>query len=93
VAIAAGFLIYQPFNRIVERFLYRYLLGAEFDTNKVLRSYSQAIARTLDVEQLSIVIIGTISELLETNRGALMLISRVGDNYEVEPIPAMGRMS
>lgn len=92
VVSAAGLLVYPRFYRFLERFLYHRFLGVEFDNNKILRSYSQAIARTLDVEQLSIVIIGTISELLETNRGSLMLMSRVGDSYEIQPIPAMGRI-
>ena len=89
---AVGLLLYPRVYRLLERLLYRYFLGVEFDNNKILRNYSQAIARTLDVEQLSIVIIGTISELLETNRGTLMLLSRVGDNYNILPIPAMGRI-
>ncbi|MCI0398931.1 MAG: GAF domain-containing sensor histidine kinase [Chloroflexi bacterium] len=92
LVIAIGFLVYRPFYRFIERILYRYLLGEEFETSKALRSYSQAIARTLDVEQLSLVIVGTISELLETNRGALMLISTTEKGYELEPIPAMGRI-
>jgi hypothetical protein len=87
-----GLILYPRIYHFLERLLYRYFLGVEFDNNKILRSYSQAIARTLDVDQLSIVIIGTISELLETNRGSLMLLSRVGDNYNILPIPAMGRI-
>ncbi len=89
---AVGLLIYPRVYQFLERLLYRYFLGVEFDNNKILRNYSQAIARTLDVEQLSIVIIGTISELLEINRGSLILLSQVGDNYQVQPIPAMGRI-
>lgn len=91
--ITAGLILYQPFRRFIERIIYRYLVGEEFQTSKVVRSYSQATSRTLDVEQLSLVIIGTISELLETTRGALMLVSRNGNDYEVEPIPALGQMS
>lgn len=89
---AVGLLVYPRVYRFLERLLYRYFLGVEFDNNKILRNYSQAIARTLDVEQLSIVIIGTISELLETNRGSLMLLSRIEDSYKVQPVPAMGRI-
>ncbi|MFZ0548574.1 MAG: ATP-binding protein, partial [Candidatus Promineifilaceae bacterium] len=92
IVAAVGLLLYPRAYRFLERLLYRYFLGVEFDNNKILRNYSQAVARTLDVEQLSIVIIGTISELLETNRGSLMLITRVGDNYNIQPIPAMGRI-
>jgi signal transduction histidine kinase len=91
--IVAGFLLYQPFRRLAERTINPLLLGEEFDTSKVVRSYSQAISRTLDVEQLSLVIIGTLSELFETNRGALLLATRLKEGYEVEPIPAMGRIS
>ena len=91
--ITAGLILYQPFRRFIERIIYRYLVGEEFQTSKVVRSYSQATSRTLDVEQLSLVIIGTISELLESTRGALMLVSRNGDDYEVEPIPALGHVS
>jgi len=91
--ITAGLILYQPFRRFIERIIYRYLVGEEFQTSKVVRSYSQATSRTLDVEQLSLVIIGTISELLETTRGALMLVSRNSGEYEVEPIPALGQMS
>ena len=93
VIMTAGLVLYQPFRRFLERIIYRYLVGEEFQTGKVVRSYSQATSRTLDVEQLSLVIIGTISELLETTGGALMLVSRNGDDYEVEPIPALGNVS
>lgn len=92
IVIALGFLLYQPFRQIIERIIYRFLLGEEFQTSKVVRSYSQAISRTLDVEQLTLVIIGTISELMETNRGALLLVSQVDNMLEIEPIPAMGRI-
>jgi signal transduction histidine kinase len=88
--VALGFLVYQPFYRLIEGFLYRFMLGQEYKTSTVLRNYSQAIARTLDVEQLSLVIVGTINNLLETNRGALMLLSRENDGYVLEPIPAIG---
>lgn len=91
--IAAGYLLYEPFRRLVERVINPILLGEEFDTSKVVRSYSQAISRTLDVEQLSLVIIGTLSELFETNRGALLLATRLPEGYEIEPVPAMGRIS
>ena len=68
----------------------RYLLGEALDTNKVVRSYSQAISRTLDVQQLSIVIIGTLNELLGTTRGALMLVTREVKHFVITPIPGMG---
>jgi signal transduction histidine kinase len=91
LVIAAGFLLYQPFRRFLERIIYRYLLGQEFQTSKIVRRYSRAISRTLGVEQLSQVIIGTISELLHTTRGALMLVSRGRDGIELETIPVLNQ--
>ncbi|HSM54821.1 MAG TPA: HAMP domain-containing sensor histidine kinase [Candidatus Sulfomarinibacteraceae bacterium] len=88
VVISGGFLLYQPFRRFVERVVYRYLLGQEFQTSQVVRSYSQAISRTLEIEQLAQVIIGEIGDLLQTTHGALMLVSEVRDGYQVEAIPS-----
>ena len=91
--ISVGFLLYQPFRRLVERVLYHYLLGQELQPNRIVRRYTQAISRTLDVDQLSLVIISTISELLQTNRGALMLVSQQAGGYAVDPIPALGQLA
>ena len=90
VIITLGIFLNQPFQRLLERFVARYLLGEAIDTNKVVRSYSQAISRTLDVSQLSIVIIGTLNELLSTSRGALMLVTQEADQLVVTPVPGMG---
>lgn len=85
---------YQPFRTAVEKLTYRYVVGESFNTSEVVRNYSQAISRTLDVQQLSLLIIGTLSELLETNRGALMLFTKLEDGrYEINPIPGMGKIS
>lgn len=92
VIITLGIFFYQPFRNLVERFVYRYLIGEDVNTSQVVRSYSQAISRTLDMQQLSLVIVGTLSELLETTRGALILFTKMEDHYEIEPIPAMGRI-
>ena len=91
LVITLGFFLYQPFRRLIGRLVYRYLRGEGVNAGQVVRHYSQAISRTLDVQQLSILIVGTLSELLETNRGALMLVTQLEDGgYEVAPIPAMG---
>ena len=88
------FFFYQSYRNWIERITYRYILGEDVNTNKVVREYSQAISKTLDMQQLSILIVGTLSELLEINRGALMLVTQKEDKqYEIEPIPAMGRLS
>lgn len=92
--IVLGFFLYQPYRNSIERWTYRYVVGEGVDTSRMVRKYSQAISRTLDMQQLSLLIIGTLSELLETNRGALMLVTKQeDDSFDVEPIPAMGRIS
>lgn len=91
IIITLGFFLYQPFRRLVSRLVHRYLRGEGVNASQVVRNYSQAISRTLDVQQISLLIVGTLSELLETNRGSLMLVTQLEDGgYEVEPIPAMG---
>ncbi|WP_420642264.1 GAF domain-containing sensor histidine kinase [Candidatus Leptofilum sp.] len=90
LVITLGFFLYQPFRRQVGRWVYRYLRGEGVNAGQVVRNYSQDISRTLDVQQISLLIVGTLSELLETNRGALMLVTQLEDGYEVEPVPAMG---
>lgn len=90
---AAGSFWYQPLRHFIQKRLARYLPTQQFNTHSAVRGYGQAVARVLDVEQLSLIIVGTLSELLETNRGALFLLTSTSDYYELEPIPAMGRLS
>ncbi|MCP4419724.1 MAG: hypothetical protein GY805_24195 [Chloroflexi bacterium] len=91
LVITLGFFLYQPFRRLIGRLVYQYLRGEGVNARQVVRNYSQAISRTLDVQQLSVLIIGTLSELLETNRGALLLVTPLEEGgYEINPIPAMG---
>lgn len=87
-----GFFLYQSIYNLVQRLVSRFFWGDAIDTNQVLRNYSQATSRTLDVNQLSLVILGTISELLETNYGALFLISKVENGYLLEIIPGIGQV-
>lgn len=89
--LTAGFFLYQPFRNFVQRVVNRFLIGEGFDTNKVLRHYSQATSQILDVNQLSLVILGTISELLETNYGALLLVSDTKEGFRLTVIPGIGQ--
>ncbi len=91
ITFTIGFFLYDPYRSLIKGITYRFLGGEVFDTNQAIRNYSQASARTLDVQQLSLLIIGTLSELIETNRGALMLVTKNEDSsYELETVPAMG---
>ncbi|PID85896.1 MAG: hypothetical protein CSA11_09785 [Chloroflexi bacterium] len=92
LAIVISFLIYQPFREFIERITYRYLFGEGFDPNLVVRNYSQAISRTLDVGQLSKLIMEILRDQFDTNRGALLLITEQASLYQIEPVPGMGEI-
>lgn len=93
ILLTLGFFLYQPYRQFVEKFTLRYLRGEGLNTNQIMRNYSQAISRTLDVQQLSLLIAGTLSELLETNRCALMLLTRLENGaYEMTPVAGMGQI-
>lgn len=92
IVTSSAFLFYLPYRRFLERLIFRYFLGTDLQTGKIIRSFTQSIARTLDVEQLAYVTVGSLSELFGTTRGAMILVSKSTQGYELEPIPAMGQI-
>jgi signal transduction histidine kinase len=92
IIVTVGFFIYQPIHNLVSRVVHRYLIGESVTTNKVLRNYSQAISHALDIQQLSLMIVGTLSELLHISRGSLILLTETEAGYTAEAIPAMGQI-
>lgn len=94
IILMVGFFLYEPYHKLVEKITFRYLRGESLNSNQIMRNYSQAISRTLDVQHLSLLIAGTLSELLESNRCALLLITKMENGrLEIEPIPGMGQIS
>ncbi len=92
IIVTAGFFIYQPIHSLVASVVHRFLIGESVTTNKLLRNYSQAIAHALDVQQLSLIMMSTLSELLYINRGTLILVTPTKNGYTAEAIPAMGQI-
>ncbi len=90
VAATVSFMLYQPFRQLVSKLLYRFFLDEGINTGQVVRNYSQAAYKTLDVQQLALVIISTIRDLLKANKSALMMVSQVEAGFAVDPIPVMG---
>jgi len=86
VIISVSFIIYRRFRGFIESIVYRYLPSDATDPRQVVRRYSQDVYQILDVQQLSFVIIGTLNDLLNMDRGALVLITKVDDGYEIEPM-------
>ncbi|MEM7119107.1 MAG: HAMP domain-containing sensor histidine kinase [Chloroflexota bacterium] len=93
VIITIGFALYQPFYTYIKKIVDGYILEKQVETSKVLQGYSQAISKTLDVTELSRTVIQTLDELLGVNRGALMLITRQGGGFQVQPVPGMGTIA
>ena len=87
------FTLYQPYRRIIDKFIYRFLIGAEFQTNDLVRNYTQAVSQTVDIDQLAVVIFRQFNELFEVRRGALMLVTKNSRGYQIEPVPAVGDLS
>lgn len=90
--IVFSLLIYDRFRRLVDRQLTRNLFGERIHPNQVVRDYSRAISNTLDMQQLSLAIINTLSELFRINRGALLLVWYDDHGRHIEPVPALGRI-
>ncbi len=92
--VAVGFFLYQPIRQSITGFINRTIFGEGLNPGQVLRSYSQAVSRTLDVQELSLVIIGMLNEIMGTSRGALILASydAEDESYEIEPVPALGHI-
>jgi signal transduction histidine kinase len=90
VTIILSSILYQPLRRWLERAVYPALFGRAFDPGQVARDYNQAIARALDVPQLSQVILGILSNKFETNRGALFILTEHEEQIEIMPAPGLG---
>lgn len=87
--ISVSFIAYRRFRGFIERNVYRYLPGDVTDPRQVVRRYSQDVYQILDVQQLSFVIINTLTDLLNMDRGALVLITKVENGYGIEPVPGV----
>ncbi len=90
VGFTALFALYQPYRKAIDSFVYSYLIGAAFQTNTLIRNYTKAISQTVDIDQLALNIFRQFNNLFEVRRGALMLVTKTSQGYEIEPIPAVG---
>ncbi len=88
IIIFITFITHHHFRSLIERIVYRYLPRDVTDPRQVLRRYSQDVYQILDVQHLSLVIINTLSDLLNMDRGALILITTTDEGYEIEPVPS-----
>jgi PAS domain S-box-containing protein len=75
-AIAAFFLavVYSPLQRIIKRVVDRVLFGQRYNSQEVVREYSQASSNVLYLDDLTAIAISRISETLGVKKGALLLV-------------------
>jgi signal transduction histidine kinase len=85
-------LIYQPFHRFASRVVNRILWRGGYDPTEVLREYGRTISSLLTLEQLATVAVGTLSDVLGVQRGALVMIARGSDRVTLRVTEGMGHI-
>jgi signal transduction histidine kinase len=84
--------IHQVAHLWFGRFINRFVINREYDPAVIVETYSRAIGHILDVETLATVAIGIISEVLEIQRGAIMLITREKNRAIARPAGGMAQI-
>ncbi len=87
VALAA---VHQLVFHWLDKFITRFIIDQEYDPAVIVENYARAIGNILDMETLATVAIGTISEVLEIQRGRVMVITEENRRVVVQPIGGMG---
>jgi len=83
-------IIYQFVHHWLDKFITRFVINQGYDPAVIVETYARAIGNILDVETLTTVAIGTINEVLETRRGAIMLVTERNNTAVVWPVRGMG---
>jgi signal transduction histidine kinase len=97
IAVSVGLaiilaLVYQPFHRFATRVVNRILWRGGYDPTEILREYGRTISSLLTLEQLATVAVGTLSEVLGVQRGALVMIARGSDRVTLRVTAGMGNI-
>ncbi len=86
-------LIYDPLQESVVRLVERWIPRTGYDLDEKIREYSLAIGNIIDLEQLSTVVVGTLSEVLDVQRAALILVIEENGAVRLRPLKGMGDIS
>ncbi len=95
ILLAVGLaLVYLPLYQALARLVDRLLVGIGFDPAQALRDYSQTISTVLDLEQLAQTAVQTVSQVLDIQRGALLISSETErGGLLLRPVPGLGEVS
>ncbi|MFC1997087.1 ATP-binding protein [Chloroflexota bacterium] len=75
--------ILNPILRLIQMWINKVMLDVVPDSNDIFREYSQIISDVVDLEQLSSVAIGLISQVLDVKSGVLLTVdSEFGEDGE-----------
>ncbi|MDY7080457.1 MAG: HAMP domain-containing sensor histidine kinase [Chloroflexota bacterium] len=91
VAVGLAF-AYGPLQDVVARLAERLVPRTGTDLDEKLREYSLAIGNIIDLEQLAAVAAGTVSEVLDVQRAALVLVTEEGNKIRLRPLRGMGNI-
>jgi len=94
ILLAVGVaLVYLPLYQALVRLVDRLLAGVGFDPAQTLRDYSQTISTVLDLEQLARTAVQTVAQVLDIQRGALLIASETErGSLVLRPVPALGEI-
>jgi len=89
VAVTLG-IVYRPLHDFAVRLADRLVPRTGYDPAEVLREYSLAIGNIIDLKQLAAVAVGTVSKVLDVQRGALILVTETGHEIRLWPLKGIG---
>jgi len=94
ILLAVGVaMVYLPLYQALVRLVDRLLAGVGFDPAQTLRDYSQTISTVLDLEQLARTAVQTVAQVLDVQRGALLIASETErGSLVLRPVPALGEI-
>lgn len=85
------FLIYQPLSQLTHRALNRILFNQRYETEDVVREYSQAVSQVISLEGLTAAAMGIIQNALGTQRGTLLVIDSMDKRgWYLRVLPGLG---
>jgi signal transduction histidine kinase len=85
-------ILLNPLLQSIQKWVNKSIFGSAHDPNRIFREYSQSVSNILDLNLLSTVAVGLISDALEVQSGALFTVdSEYGDDgvrrYRLKGIP------
>ena len=83
--------IYHPLRKMIQRAVDRVLFGQRYNSQQVVREYSQAVSNVLYLDDLTAIAIDRIGETLGVKKGTLLLVEREEEKQiRLRMLPGIG---